>query len=342
VRQVVTIGPKAMRLQEAARPVAGVGEALIRVEAVGLCGSDYHLYDGTHPYARFPQVQGHEFVGVVESIDAGPTASVCVGDRVAVEPLIACGHCFPCRRGRYNCCVNLQVMGAHTGGALAEFIVVAVGQLYPVGDLPPLTAVRTEPVSIGLQCIVRADVARDDLVVVIGAGPIGQAAALAAVDRGAQVLVADQVASRLKRAAELGATRTVDTTSEDLAWAVAEFTGGDGPAVVVEATGVPALIRTAVDLVAHSGTVVVVGISTDAVSIPVTEFSRKELSILGSRNSAGIFGDAVALVRRHADRVSALVTHTFDLSAVAEAIEFARHNPGLVEKVVITMTEPVQ
>lgn len=335
MRRVVTVAPERMELVEEPDVVAGPSEALVRVETVGLCGSDYHLYDGTHPYARFPQTQGHEFVGRIETLPATYDGPLRAGDRVAVEPLIPCGACFACRRGRYNCCVDLRVMGAHVPGGLAELVSVMPAQLYPVGDLAPSIAVLIEPVSIGMQCVVRADVRTGDNVVVVGAGPIGLAVALAAQDRGANVLVVDRVASRLTLALRMGATRTVDTSVEKLDLAVDRFTGGEGAAVVVEATGVPALVRQAIDLTAHSGTVVIVGISVDEVGIPVSEFSRKELSVLGSRNNAGLFPAAADLVARHAERVSALVTHTFSLTEVPAAIEFARHHPEHVEKVVV-------
>jgi L-gulonate 5-dehydrogenase len=324
-----------MEVRETSEPAPVAGQAIVRVEAVGLCGSDFHLFHGTHPYARFPQTQGHEFVGVVEEFGAGYDGPVSIGQRVAVEPVIPCGQCFACRRGRYNCCVELKVMGAHVPGALSEKVAVRASALYPVGDLPARVAVLSEPMSIGLQCVVRADVSTEDTVVVIGAGPIGQAVVLSAVDRGARVLVTDRIGKRLQMATRLGAERVVNTSAEDLNVSVAEFTGGEGAAVVVEATGVPALLRRAFDLVAPSGTIVVVGISDQEVSIPVIEFSRKEVDVLGSRNNSGIFADAVDLVGRHRDRVAALVTHTFPLAQVPAAIQYAINNPEDVEKVVI-------
>lgn len=335
MKVAVTIAPGQMEIQETGRPVPAGGQALLAIEAVGLCGSDFHLYDGRHPYARFPQVQGHEIVARIETFGPGYDGPLAAGDRVVVEPLNPCQRCFACRRGRYNCCVSLQVMGAHIPGALCEFAAVPAARLYPVGDMPLLIAVLVEPLTIGLQCVVRAGVRPGDLVAVIGAGPIGQAAALGAADRGARVLVADRVPNRLKLAAHLGATAVVHTEQEDLGAAIERFTGGDGAAVVIEAAGVPALIRAALDGVAHSGTVVVVGISDGEVPIPVGLFSRKEVNILGSRNSTGLFPDAIALAARHAEQVSALVTHTYPLTETPEAIEYARRHPDLVEKAVI-------
>ena len=162
---------------------------------------------------------------------------------------------------------------------------VPAASCYPAGDLTADLAALAEPVSIGLQAVSRAAVVAGDQVVVLGAGPIGQTAAMAAADRGARVLAVDRLANRLKIAAELGAEVTVNGSAQDVASAVQAWAGPDGPAVVIEATGLPALIRLGVDLVAHSGTVVIVGITTDEVSLPVAEFTRKELNVLGSRNN---------------------------------------------------------
>lgn len=335
MKVVVTTTPGVMEVQEADEPVPAEGEARIAVEAIGLCGSDFHLYDGRHPYAQFPQVQGHELVGRVESFGPGYDGPLAVGDRVAVEPLIACGHCYACRRGRYNCCADLKVMGAHVGGGLREFITVAAGQLHLIGSLPTLAAVLVEPLTIGLQCVVRAGVSADDTVVVMGAGPIGLAATLGAGDRGGRVLVVDRVASRLKLAEHLGADASANPEHEDVNAAIGRFTGGDGAAMAIDATGVPELIRLCLNEVAHSGTVVIVGISDLEVAIPVGLFSRKEINILGSRNSTGLFPAAISLAARYADRLTALVTHTYPLTETPEAIEYAMHHPQDVEKAVI-------
>jgi L-gulonate 5-dehydrogenase len=227
------------------------------------------------------------------------------------------------------------VMGVHVPGGLAEVVSVPAERLHPTPGLPAEVAVLTEPVAIGLQAVHRAAVAADDRMVILGAGPIGLFAALAAQDRGARILVADRVPGRLGHAARLGVARTVDTGAEDLAAAVADFTAGDGAAAVVEATGAPALVRLAVDLVAHSGTVVVIGLSNEPVSIPMVEFTRKELNVIGSRNSTGLFAEAVDLVARHAAVLAPLVTQSFPLAETPHAIRYARAHPDEVVKVVI-------
>lgn len=339
MKAIVTIAPRQMELVSKPEPHAGPDQALIRVEAVGLCGSDLHLYLGDHPYVTYPQVQGHEFSGRVVSLGQQYHGPLQVGDRVAVEPLVPCGQCYPCRQGRPNCCTRLAVLGAHQPGALTELIAVRAESLYPVGDLDPELAALVEPISIGLHAVVRGATTSEDRVVIFGAGPIGQAVLLAATDRGAQVLVVDKVASRLELARKLGAAVTVHTEQENVSETISAWTDGESPSLVFEATGVPAVIRTAVDVVASAGRIVIIGLSNQEVSLPVIEFTRKELTILGSRNNAGIFGDAVSLVRRNQDRVRSLITHRFPLEQTQQALELALNHPTEAEKVIITLGE---
>lgn len=337
MRRAVTLAPHTIELRDGPEPGADGGRAILRVEAVGLCGSDYHVFDGTHPYTHYPRTQGHEIAAVIEALPPAYTGSLRPGQRVAVEPVMSCGACFPCRRGRGNCCVELTVLGIQVDGGLAQRLAVDPGLLHPTGALGPLTAVLTEPVSIGLHAVRRGMVMPDDQVVVLGAGTIGQAITLAAADRGARVLVADRVRKRLDRALTMGAEQVVDSTRSDVAAAAARFTGGEGAAVVLEATGHAPMLRLAVEIVAHSGTVVAVGTSTAPAEIPVVEFSRKEISLVGSRNSAGIFGAAVDMVTRQAGRLATLVTHEFELAEVASAMAAGQDNLDAVGKVVVTI-----
>jgi len=334
MKVAVTVAPGRIDLIERPEPAPGPGQALIRVERVGICGSDLHLYHGNHPYASYPRTQGHEFSGLVEAY-GGAAGPVPIGARVAVEPLLPCGECYPCRQGRGNCCVRLKVLGAHLDGAMTELIAVPTERLYPTGDLDAETAALVEPVSIGVQAAARGEIGPGDRVMVFGAGPIGQAVVLAAVDRGARVMAVDRLASRLALARRLGAEGTVEVGRDDPAAAAREWTEGDGPSVTVDAVGAPAVIRSCVDLVASAGRVVIIGLSDQEVSLPVIDFTRKELTILGSRNNAGLFGAAVDLVSRRRDLVRSLITHRYPLARAAEAIEFADQHPAEAEKVML-------
>jgi L-gulonate 5-dehydrogenase len=322
---------------EGASPTPGWSQALLEVEAVGICGSDFHIFDGTHPYGTYPLVQGHEIVGRIVEINAEPDSRLTPGDRVAVDPLLPCGHCFPCRRGHYNCCAKLEVLGVHLPGGLSDLMLAPAPNLHPVGNLPVELAVLAEPFAVGLQAITRGNVQEGDTVIVIGAGSIGRAVILAAVDRNARVLAADREPMRLDLAVKLGAERVVNTTREALSNAVNEFTGGDGAAIVIEATGASEVIREALDIVAHSGRVVIVGVSDEEMTVPVSVFTRKEITLLGSRNSERLFPEAIELVTRHRDLVGLLVSHAFSLDDTERALTFARDNPQGVSKAIIDL-----
>lgn len=340
MRRVVTVAPHQMVVQRVDDPIPGAGEVLIEVEAVGVCGSDFHIYEGRRSDTRYPQVQGHEVVGIIRYKGPGTVSAPPVGTRVAVEPIVPCGKCFACQRGFENCCSRLQVLGVHLPGGFAELMIAPAHRIHSVGDLDADIAVLIEPISIGLQAVSRANVFAGDAVVVMGAGSVGRAVILAAAERGARVLVVDRVPMRLALALQLGAERAVNSNTEDLAKAVEEFANGDGAAIVIEATGASQVIRIALDIVAPSGTVVIVGVSEDDVSIPIRLFTNKEINLLGSRNSRGVFAEAVMLVSRNRDRLRPLVSHRFALPETERALIFARDNPAVVTKTIIEVQRP--
>jgi L-gulonate 5-dehydrogenase len=335
MKAAVTTGPGHLEFREVRANQPGPGEVLLAIQVVGLCGSDVHLFQGDHPYVRYPAIQGHEFSAIVAGLGPEQPGGPHVGDLVAVEPLRPCGACLACARGHPNCCRNLAVVGAHIDGALCEFLIAPVASCYPVGDLPADLAALVEPTSIGLQAVTRAGITSGDQVVVMGAGPIGQTATLAATDLGAEVLAVDLLDNRLAIIRQLGAAITVNATSQDVAGEVREWAGEDGPVAVIEATGQPELIRLAVDLVAHSGTVVVVGITMKETTLPVVDFSRKEINLLGSRNNSGLFGASVDLVSRHRDQVRHMITHRFGFAEASAAMELAAGRPQETGKVLI-------
>ena len=341
MRAAVTVGPAEMVVMDVAEPGGpGAGEVLVRPEAVGICGSDFHYYlgdiGGIDNGDRFPRVQGHEFSAVVEA--AGPECppELGPGTRVALWPVLACGSCYPCRIDRGNACVDIRLIGIHFDGALQERVTLPATQAFPVGDLEPSTTALIEPVSIAVRTVVRGRVAGGERVVVFGAGPIGQAVALAAVDRGARVLLVDRVASRLGHGETIGAETLVASDDADGFARARDWAGGDGPEVVVEATGVPGLVKGSLELVAQAGRVVVVGLSSDDAPIRVGALPFKELDLLGvSCCRAEDFAAAVDLVTRRADVASGLVTHEFDLEQAPDAIDYAMAHPAEVMKAVV-------
>jgi L-gulonate 5-dehydrogenase len=339
MRQAVTTAIRDIRVGEAPEPAApAAGEALLEIAAVGICGSDIAMWNGSDPYASFPIRQGHEFSGRVMAFGPGYDGSLAVGQLCAVEPLLPDRTCGACLRGHPNCCVNLRVFGAHLDGALVDRLVVPTRNLHAAGDLTPELAAFVEPVSIGLHMVERSGLVDREQAVVFGAGPIGQAVQVAAGDRGARLLAVDVVPGRLERARQNGAETIVDASTEDVRARIAAWTNGQGPTMVFEATGVAAVLRTAIDVAAHAGTVVVAGTSTEDVSIPSLALVRKELNVLGSRNSVGVYEAAIDLVRRHRERCASLITQRFDLADVQEALVFGETHPSVSNKMMIAVT----
>jgi L-gulonate 5-dehydrogenase len=315
---------------------------LVSPAAVGICGSDFHFFKGRLSEhaggSGLPRIQGHEVAATVEAVGPGCRDGLEPGQTVALYPLRACGRCYPCRIGRANVCVDFRLIGIHEDGGLQERLCISEEQVFPV-DAGPLVAALVEPVSIAVRAVHRGRVAERERVVVLGAGPIGQAVVLAAQDRGASVVVVDLLESRLELAHSLGAETLVWTSADEV---VAQLGAAEvvkqlgAPEVVVDATGVPDAVRAAVELVASAGRVVQVGMSGDEVTFRLGSFTEKELDFLGvACCGTGEFGEAVELVERNADRLAPLVSHAFALAEAPAALRFAMEHPADVMKVVI-------
>lgn len=332
----VTRGESSMELVDVPVPgEPGPGEVVLRPEIVGVCGSDVHLFHGDLGDDVFPRIQGHEISAVVEAVGPG-CDQVRVGERVAVWPVLACGRCYPCSIGRQNVCANIAIIGAHVDGALQERLRVPASQVFAVGDMAPAVTAFVEPTSIGVRTVVRARVSAGERVVVLGAGPIGQAVCLAARDLGAAVLMADVVPERLEHARAMGAEAVVCGDAVAVADQVRDWAGADGPAVLIETTGVPAVVRSAFDLVAPAGRLVLVALSHHEVSLPLMDFPIRELDVLGvSCCNAGEFAAAVDLVRRNEDVVARLITDEFAFERAPEALHYvAGGSPELMKAVI--------
>jgi L-gulonate 5-dehydrogenase len=336
MRAAVTIGPNVMSVADVAEPAGPrPGELLVRPEAVGLCGSDFHYFHG-HLGGAYPRVQGHEFSAIVEAAGEGCPPGLATGRRVAVWPLSACGECHACSIGRENACERISLIGIHSDGALQERLVVPAAQAIAVDDLDARLTAFIEPASIAVRTVVRGRVSAGEHVLVLGAGPIGQAVAIAALDRGAVVLVADRIESRLELARAYGCEVAVMAPGEDIAARARAWAGGEAPEVVVEATGAVEPMRMALGAVAQAGRVVVVALSGHDVPLPVGQLAFRELDLLGvSVCTAAEFAAAAALVKRWEHAVAPLLTHDFPLEQAPEAIAYASANPADVMKAVV-------
>jgi threonine dehydrogenase-like Zn-dependent dehydrogenase len=321
-------------------PEPGEGEVIVRNEAVGLCGSDYHFLLGELTDAaggsQFPRIQGHEVGATIDALGPGCRSDLAVGHRVALWPLHACGECYPCSVGRFNTCEHFELIGIHRDGGLQQRLRIGQAQVFPIAAEDPALAALAEPLSIGVRAVHRARVADGEKVVVLGGGPIGQCISVLARERGAEVLILDLQEPRLALSRELGADAILWTGADEAVRAARDWAGGGGPPVVFDATGVPAAVRAMVDMVASAGRVAQVGMSGEEVSVRVGSFTEKEIDMLGvCCCGGGEFGEAVAAVERNAAGLSRLVSHDFPLERAPDAIAYAIDHPAEVMKVII-------
>ncbi len=239
--------------------------------------------------------------------------------------------------GRGNVCDNFSLIGIHSDGGLQEKLRVPESQVFSISTDEPAIAALAEPFSIGVRTIHRARVADGERVVILGAGPIGQAAHLLSRARGATTLLVDRLQSRLDLGAATGAEGLLWENRDQVVEACREWSGGEGPPLVIDATGVPDPIRAAVDMVASAGRVTVVGMSGEEVPLRIGTFTEKEVDMLGvSCCGPDEFEEAIGFVEDNQSLLEPLISRRFSLDQAPEALAYAMENPGEVMKVVIT------
>jgi threonine dehydrogenase-like Zn-dependent dehydrogenase len=339
MRAAVTSAVEEIAVVDVPEPGApGKGEIVVRPEAVGICGSDFHFLDGSLQIfegSPYPRIQGHEVGATIEALGPGCRDGLSVGQRVALWPLSACGECYPCSVGRGNACDNFELIGIHVDGGLQERLTVPDSQVFPIDVARPALAALAEPVSIAVRAANRASVREGEPVVVFGAGPIGQAVQLLVRERGGVPLLVDPLPARRELSAKMGAEAIAFEDAEQVTAAARDWAGGELP-LIFDATGAPAAIRAAVDMVASAGRVVVVGMSGQEVPLRVQALVDKELDLLGVSSCGGEeFGEAVAVVEKHQELLEHLISHEFALEEAPAALDFAMRNPAEVMKVVI-------
>lgn len=307
---------------EAEDPRPQPGEALLRVRYAGICGSDVQTFRGTQPFASYPRVPGHEFSAEIAEIN-GPSEDLSVGDVVTGVPYFQDGTCYSCRRGLINACEHNETMGVHRDGAFQELITMPLERLHRARGVDPRDLAIVEPFSIGYHAMLRADVAEGERVLVLGAGAIGLLTMLAARTQGAEVWIADVVASRLEVATSLGAAGTVDLSTDSIDSVVRAATGGDGFDVVFEATGLPVSFLNAIEAAAFGARLVLIGNGTREVALNQSALIKKELDVLGSRNSRGVFETLIDLLERGVVDVSPLRTRIVPFTEAKQALEDA-------------------
>lgn len=318
-------------------PAPADGMAVVQVHRVGICGTDLSGYLGKMPFFSYPRIPGHE-LGVEVVAVGGGVENVRVGDRCSVEPYINNPDSFASRRGRGNCCEDLQVLGVHTDGGMRPYFALPARKLHPSAALEFEQLALVETLAIGCHAVDRAAPTAEDQVLVIGAGPIGLATIEFVKLSGAKLIVMDMVESRLDfcRTA-MGVQDTVvfrgDGSEEPR---LRELTDGHLPTVVIDATGNAQSMSNALNYVAHTGKLVYVGITTDLLSFPHPLMHRREMTLLASRNAMpGDFGRIIRLIETGQIDTAPWITHRTPFADLIDVFpSFTRPETGVIKAVV--------
>lgn len=327
-----------VEIDEPASP--GPGQALVRTHRMGICGTDYSGYLGKMPFFRYPRIPGHELGVEVLEVGDGVT-NIAVGDRCSVEPYMNCGNCYACKKGRGNCCEVLNVIGVMIDGGLCERFLIRADKLHPSEKLTFEQLALVETLAIGCHATNRGGPQPGDHVLIIGAGPIGLATLEFTRLTGATVTVMDMVESRLdfcRRTYNVHHTVSFKGDGSEIEQ-MKEITGGDMYEVVTDATGNNRSMSNALKYVAHSGSLVYVGITTEEIAFPHPALHRPEMTIKGSRNALPAdFERIISLIEEGTIDTYPWITHRTSFDDVIGVFETFTHPETGVIKAMIEVS----
>lgn len=338
MKAVQIVKPNELRVIEMEKPTLDAhNNVLVKMTAAGICGSDVGIYHGTNAAATYPRVIGHEMVGVV--VEAGPTAQkVKVGDRVIIDQVVPCGHCYACRKGRPNVCGNLQVRGVHIDGGYREYMVVPDTDCYLVPDsLTDAEAVMIEPTTIAVQCCSRAQLESEDAVLIIGSGALGSSILrIVRLYHPQKIIVADIDDAKLQEALQNGATDVINSLKEDVPARCRELTGGYGVTVSIDAACVKTSLLTALQATGNAGRVITMGFSVAPTEVNQFVITSKELDVRGSRLQNRKFQDVIDLINAGKVDLRGSISHTFPLTEAQKAFDFVDSRDPSIRKIAFT------
>ncbi|EKC4736566.1 Zn-dependent oxidoreductase [Salmonella enterica subsp. enterica] len=305
MKSIVIEKPNTLTIETRALPQPAPGEVRIKVRLAGICGSDSHIYRGHNPFAKYPRVIGHEFFGVIDAVGDNVNHDR-IGERVSVDPVISCGHCYPCSVGKPNVCTSLVVLGVHRDGGFSEYAVAPARNAHRIPDnIADHHAVMVEPFTIAANVTGQVNPTEQDVALIYGAGPMGLTTvqALKGVYQVKTVIVVDRIEERLAMAKQSGADWTLNNGQHSLA----EF--------------------------------VLMGFSSDPCEIVQQGITGKELAIYSSRLNANKFPVVIDWLNKGLIDPDKLITHTFDYQHVTDAIELFEKDQRQCCKVLLTFAK---
>lgn len=339
MKSVVIERPGSLVIQERPVPQPGAGEVRVKIKLAGICGSDSHIYRGHNPFAQYPRVIGHEFFGTVDAVGEGVDSSR-LGERVSVDPVISCGHCYPCRIGKPNVCTSLVVLGVHRDGGFSEYATVPAKNAWAITDtISDEHAVMVEPFTIAANATGQLNPREDDVALIYGAGPMGLTTlqALKGVYKVSNVIVVDRIDERLEMAMNCGADQVFNNTERSIKEILAEK--GIKPTLIVDAACHPSILQEAIDLASPAARIVIMGFSSTPCQIVQQGITGKELSIYSTRLNANKFPVVIDWLNKGYIKPEKLITHRFEYRHVADAIELFEKDQKHCCKVLLTFSK---
>ncbi len=327
--------PGQFEYAEIAEPVAKPGCAIIKIKRVGICGTDLHAFKGTQPYFNYPRILGHELAA--EFVEADGADDFVKGEALTIIPYFNCGVCIACRNGKPNCCTNIKVCGVHIDGGMVDFLSVPSYSLVKSQGLGYDELALVEPLAIGAHGVRRANVQKDEFVLVIGAGPIGLGTLEFARIAGAHVIALDINDQRLQFCKDkLNVKHTINGSTEDVIARLSKITNGDMPVVVIDATGSQKAINNALQYLAHGGRFVLIGLQKEFISFSHPEFHKRETTLMSSRNATRQdFNHVMDAMKKGWVNPTTYITHPVKFSGLTEVFEtWLDPSTGVIKAVV--------
>jgi L-gulonate 5-dehydrogenase len=336
MKSIVVEQPNALVISDSDIPQPAKGEVRVKVKLAGICGSDSHIYRGHNPFAKYPRVIGHEFFGVIDAVGEGVEQQR-LGQRVSVDPVISCGHCYPCSVNRPNVCTSLKVLGVHRDGGFAEYSCVPAKNAFTVpASIADEFAVMIEPFTISANVTAHLKPTDKDVALIYGAGPMGLTSVqvLKGVYNVKQVIVVDRIAERLSMAQNCGADMVINNASLSLSDELNKL--NIRPTLIIDAACHPSILQEAIDIASPAGRIAIMGFSNTPSEIIQQGITGKELSIFSSRLNANKFPLVIEWLEKKLIDPAKLITHRFNYQQVVTAIETFEKDQKHCCKVLLT------
>ncbi|MCK3658328.1 alcohol dehydrogenase [Pasteurellaceae bacterium Pebbles2] len=334
VKSIRLIKPNHVEIEQINSPTKKDTDVLIKVEAMGICGSDIGAYRGTNPLVTYPRILGHEIVGTVIESGIGMPNNIKVGDRVILDPYVYCGNCYPCSIGRTNCCEHLNVLGVHIDGAMQEIVRHPAKLLVKAPSMPVAELALAEPLTISLHAIHRTKVKAGEHVVIIGAGTIGLMAALVAKIYGAIPILVDILDKRLEYAKSIGISHCINPSKENDLDIIRSITNGKMAEAVIEASGANISIQNTLKYASFAGRIGLTGWPKTETSLPTNIITFKELDIVGARTSKGEFEEALTLLSTGKINPNDIISKIIKFDELPDYIKELSDNPENYLKII--------